>query len=65
MIIKIEVFQMEKTNNLIWGGVGAILVVNGISYYTNKAISVQSVVIQTVVVIIICALIILFRKRAK
>lgn len=56
---------MEKRNNLIWGGIGAILVVNGISYYTNKTISVQSVVIQIIVVAIICGSILFLKRKSK
>lgn len=54
---------MEKMSNLIYGGLGAILVVNGISYYTHKTISIESVIIQVVVVAVICALLIGFRKK--
>ncbi|GEK32241.1 hypothetical protein KZO01_25500 [Kurthia zopfii] len=56
---------MEKINNLIWGGVGAILVVNGISYYMNKTISVQSVVIQISVVAIICGGVLFLKRKSK
>lgn len=58
-------FQLEKINNLIWGGVGAILVVNGISYYMNKTISVQSVVIQISVVAIICGGVLFLKRKSK